>query len=215
MLTDEQWLLLKLGVKAAPWSLVSQTLNTVAGQTEYDIVQPVSGYTNSGKLHHIIRATGESDYPYLHVPFDDFSEMNYGQLPGGNTVNSLQFVAEKVSVYRAGGQEQTIRVVINPSPQSVLNYTLWFFAGSVDRSQALMTQRMAVAEVTDYINLKSAMALLPYCQWREDDVYNEEKKRTLAAGLQYQLSEFQPVFEEYIRNINAPRSFDMGMWDGR
>lgn len=213
MLTDEQWLLLKLGNTNRPWSLRSSTLTTVAGQSEYTVSNPISGGEYAGKPYFVIRSTGNDNLPYLEIPFEDFSDRYYGKMMPAGVVNSHLLVPEKVSFYRLGGNEQAFRVAISPTPQEVLTYTVWYQIGGVDRSTAGMDERMIVPEVTDYVDLKTTLFLLPYSQWYEDDEKNAGKKKEIAAGLMMQRDEYKPVFDQFIKDVHAPKTMEMGHWN--
>lgn len=213
MLVVEQVLNLRLLLTEKPWTLISSVITTVAGQSTYEIVQPVSGHQNSGKVHFIVRSTGNNDLPSLPVPFDDFCSLNYGKMPPAGEVNAGLIVPEKVSFYRTDMQDQKINAVIEPVPQEVLTYTVWFFAGALDRSDALMTSTAAIIELADYLDLKTAFTLLPYSEWRDDDVFNDTKRKSLGQALAAQIAELEPIVAEYISNINSPETFDMDHWD--
>jgi hypothetical protein len=219
MLIDEQALNLRLTNTQQPWSLISKTLATVAGTSEYTIDQPVSSYQNSGKVHYVIRSTGDADLPYLSVPFDDFSELNYGKMPTTGEVNANFIVPEKLSFYRANAQNQTQIAVIQPTPQEVLTYTIWYFVGSLDRSRALMSSVGPVSELSDWLDLKSMMALLPDSEWTDDVDMNERERKNRAVGFLFQLdgsngnNGLNTIVDKYLSNINAPKSFDLDFWD--
>lgn len=213
MLKDEQTLNLRLTQTRTPWNLISYTLTTVSGQSTYEIEQPVAAYQNSGKVHFVVRSTGNAELPSLPVPFDDFSSQNYGQMPGDGEVNRNFTTPERISFYRQNMQDQVVNAVIQPVPQEVLTYTIWFFTGSLDRSQALMTKVGPVTELTDYLDLKTALALLSYSEWRDDDAFNDRKRQTLGASLGLQIAELEPIVDKYIKDLNAPRSFDMDHWN--
>ena len=209
MLTVEQTLNLRLTNTRTPWNLISLTLTTVADQSVYEIDQPVALYQNSGKVHFVIRSTGNAELPQLPVPFDDFSSMNYGEMPQSGDVNRSLSVPEKISFYRTDMQDQVFKAVIQPVPQEVLTYTIYFFTGSLDRSQALMSSTGPVTELSDYLDLKAALALLPYSESRDDDQFNISNRQSLATGIGMQIAELEPIVEKYIKDLNAPRSFDM------
>ena len=209
MLTVEQTMNLRLTNSRQPWNLITKTITTVAGIDTYVIDQPVSANQNSGKAYFVVRSTGNLELPNLPVPFDDFSELDYGKLPGQGWVNQTLSVSEKISFYRANMQNATINAVIQPAPQEALTYIIWFFAGSLDRSQALMTGTAGITELSDYLDLKTAASLIGRSEWRDDDIFNDQKRKTLAAGIGMQLNDLEPIVEDYIGNINHPKSFEM------
>lgn len=219
MLTEEQALLLRLTNSNKPWALVSKTLTTVAGQSEYEITQPIASNQNSGKVYYIIRTTNQTDLPYISVPFDDFSSQNYGQLLPSANANDPLLLPELVSIYRKDAQSQKQYVVIQPAPQSVLTYTIYFKVGSLNRSAAAMTSTGPVSELNDWLDLTAAIHLLPYCEWKDDENYNDSRRRTLAAGLADQIGDINKRgslaynVDQYLRTINSSNTFDLDYWD--
>ncbi len=208
MCVDEQWLNLKLTNEGESWNLIWKDLTTEIGTSEYTIEQPVSSNQQSGKVYFAIRSTGDSELPYLPVPFDDLSELDYGQMP--SDVNSSFTVPEKLSVYRKDMQDQARVVVIQPTPQAVMTYRIYFYTGQVDRLQALMNQSGILTELSDYLDLKSSLALLSYAEWYEQDDRNDRKAAKILEGLRFQYNEYKPEVEDYISSINSPTSFDLG-----
>lgn len=211
-LQQEQMLLLRLSNTRKPWSLVSATITTVADQGTYTVEQPISSYQYPGKVHYVARATENSDLPYLSVPFDDFPDIEYGELPP-TTVNESLTVPERISFYRSGIQGQTFQAVISPTPQEALTYTVWFLTGSLDKSQALMTQTGPLTELADYIDLKAMLQLVGRCRWRDDEQFNATEQARLATGFERKISDYEPIVEKYIQNIDAPASFEMDHWN--
>lgn len=213
MLMAEQALILRLTNTRQPWHLVSYDLATVADQESYTITQPISAYQNSGKVHYVIRATGNSDAPYLSIPYDDFSDRDFGNMPAAGEVNASLSVPEKISFYRANVQDQTIKAVISPVPQEVLNYTIWFFVGNLDRSHALIASGGPILELSDYLDLNAARNVLDLCEWRDDPQYNDMKYKKRMAAISGQISMLEPVVDEYIKSMNGPKTFDMDYWN--
>lgn len=213
MATDEQALILRLTNTGQPWALVSKTLTTVAEQSEYAISQPVSASQNVGKVYYVIRSTGDENLPYVSVPYDDYSELNYGRMPAESDINASFSVPEKISFYRLNAQDQTQYAAIQPTPQDVMTYTIWYLVASIDRSEMAMASVGPVAELSDWLDLQSAAALLADAQWSKDRDINKDERETRGAGIKFQLEKWEPIVSKYIRNINAPKTFDIGYWN--
>ena len=213
MLTVEQSFILRLTNTRATWHLIDYTLTTEEDVDTYEIEQPAAAYQNSGKVHFVLRSTDNEQIPSLPVPFDDFSTPHSGQMPAAGQVNPALYVPERISFYRTNIQNQAIKAVISPTPQEVLTYTIWFFAGSLDRDRALMANTGPITELSDYLDLKTVFALLPYAEWRDDDQFNENKRRSLGTVIGAQIAELEPIVDTYIKDLNAPKSFDMNNWN--
>lgn len=207
MLVTEQTLNLRLSVTGKPWNLISKTITTTVGTPSYEIEQPVADYQNSGKVHFVVRATERDELPFLPVPFDDFSEQNYGEMQAG--VNSALIVPEKISFYRANIQNQVINAVLQPVPQEALAYTIYFLAGYLDRSQALMNGTGPIMELADLCDMKTAVSLLPYADWSDVPEANAGKRKEIAATLMLQIAELEPLAEKYLSQLNGPKTFSM------
>ncbi len=215
MLIEEQTMLNRLTQTRQAWNLTAPyILNTIAGQSEYTIAQPVGTHVDGGKVYFVVRATGEAENPYIPVEYDDYSEQNYGKMMSpANSVNRFR-AEELISFYRAGAQDQSIKAVIQPAPQEILRYEITFYTGALVRDLAAMDKAAALPELADYLDVKSSLALLPYCFWKGFSIAeNREKRKDLSAGLLFQFSEIKPVAENYILQINSPTSFDMDYWN--
>lgn len=217
MLIEEQTLSNRLTNTNQAWNLISFDVTTVKGQTEYPITSPVINGEQAGKVYFVVRATGKSELPFIGVPFDDFNALDYGKMADG--INQKFAVGERISFYRKGGQNQQNVAVIQPTPSEALTYTISFYSGTIDRLAALMTKQAPVTEIADYIDLKAAIALVPYAEWRKDDNYNRSRRQELAAGLMFQHGAMDRpdtlagIVNTYIKQVNSPATFDLGYWD--
>jgi hypothetical protein len=213
MLITQQTMNLRLTNTGRPWNIISKELATVADTSTYEIEQPVALYQNSGKVHFVIRTTGDTNLPYIEIPFDDFSDQRYGQMPPNGIVNSSLMAPEKITFYRTNIQDQIINAVITPTPQEVLTYTIWFFVGALDRSHALTTNVPGLPELADYEDIQTAALLLADSRWKQDDKYNAAERINRSASLAAQMAILEPIVDQYIKDINSPKSFDMGHWN--
>lgn len=208
MLMSERKLNLMLTNEDKPWNLLAPvTLPSVIGQTEYTIAEPASANQNSGKLYMVLRSTADSQMPYISVPFDDFNDLDYGVMPP--SVNASFWAPEKVSVYRQDSQNQTRKVVITPTPTEVLSYQLWFYPATLDRAFALMTGTAAIEEASDWLDLDTAISLLPVCRWTDDKKENQAQAQFIGAGLTRDFQMVDKIITEYIKQINGAKSFDL------
>lgn len=213
MLVDEQSLLNRLTNTGQPWSLIDFDFTSVAGKSEYD-VSPFDG--DPGKVYFVYRQTNHPDIPALPIEFEEFNQLPLGKLPTNQ--NTLLSAYERISFYRLYGQEQQIKAVIKPTPVESNRYKVYFHTGQIDRSTASMSQSSILAEFSDYLDLKTAIALLPYTIWlpetnKENRVFNQERRKEIGAGLIFQLQSQERIFNDYIENINSSKSFDMDCWN--
>jgi hypothetical protein len=61
-------------------------------------------------------------------------------------------------------------------------------------------------EFATLVQLRNAVALLPYTRWSEDPAADMERKKELAAAFQYQLERKERLFAEYKSSVNQPRT---------
>lgn len=213
MLKDEQELNLRLTNTGQAWGLMTSAFNSVAGTTEYDLT-PDSKSQEPGKVYLVIRTTNDENMPYVAVPFDDYNNMDYGKMPSG--VNEALTVPEKISFYRTDFQSQVRKAVLHPTPVEALAYTIYQFIGSLDRSKASMNAVGPVTELADWLDLKSARALLSRCEWRAgDDLYNAGQYKKYQESIDWELGDVERpgslayIVHDYIKQLNGARSFDM------
>lgn len=207
MAKDEQLLMLRVTNIGQPWILSSQSVTTSEGTTEYDLASAI------GKVYYVTRTTGDTNIPYLSVPYDDFSDLNYGNMPSVSDVNRGLYVPEKIAFYRSNAQGQGQHIVLSPTPQGAMTYTIWHFPGAQDRTTIDMDSAGPIAELSDWLDMQSALALLPGAEWSESDDKNELERRNRSRGLEKQLEKWEPIVTTYLQNIAGQRSLDLGYWN--
>lgn len=212
MFQVEQTLNLRLANTGQPWALVSHSFSSVIGQTEYEIPTPVSGAIRAGKIYSAFRSTGNDRLPFVAIETEDFSQQTFGKMP--LQVNDFGFAPEKISVYRSDLDNQKLKIVLQPTPTEVLNYTLYFHAGALDRAEALMTDEHSLPELMDYLDLKTELILLPACEWQgfSPDL-NFARRKELRESLLLQIADLEPIVDQYIDQIAGPQTFEMGHWN--
>lgn len=214
MLIEEQADNLRITNSRQAANLISHTLQTVSGQREYTIPAPVASNGYAGKVYFVVRSTGNDYRDYLPVQYDDYNSLDYGQMPGDGIVNASLITPEKISFYRSGPQDQSIKAVISPTPMEILTYEIKFYTGNLDPAYAAMDKAGVMPEIVDLRDIRTALALLPYCEWPgKDEAAGDRHMQRLEKGLGFQLADKKPVVDDYIKQLNSPKSFDMGCWD--
>lgn len=107
--------------------------------------------------------------------------------------------------------EQELQMWIN-----VLNpdWQLSIYLPAPNRSLTDMSTAAVLPEIADYLDVKSALFLLPYSEWGEDENVNTAKRTSLAASLSARLATLFPLTEQYLKKITLTPSFEMGYWHG-
>ncbi len=219
MLMDESTLLLKLANTGQPWN-VSAPVNVrvYPGKQEYRLgAEPGN---DVGKIYFVTYLNGANrSGEEIPVVFTDFNDSGRGTIrnPAGDGVHIEPYFSPNsgISFVRRGGE---IFAHLNRSPASSGTYRIYSFAGTEDRYSATMDGNSAAAELVDYTDLNTALALLPYAEWRSDDAaenqnYNINRQNSIGKGLMMQLQRLEPLVEDFIMTLNQPTTFDMPYWN--
>ena len=211
MLTSEQTLNLRLTNTHQAWNLMTSEFESVAGQSIYDLPPSGANHATPGKVYFVIRSDANNATPYLPVEYDEFSALYFDQQDLSERIGTL--APERISFYRTAAQNQALKAILRPTPTGVFTYQITSYTGSLDRLYATMDGTAQVAELSDYLDLSSALVLLPYTKWSNDAAMNSDRRREIAAALNYQLERLESIVEEYIENLNQPAAARMGYWN--
>ncbi len=213
-LSEEQDIITMLNNTAQPWTVAEFTLNYRPGLAYYDI-----NVNDMGKILYVVRLTQNSYIPAIPVPFTDLANLQYGTLWNTfyNCYNGLgsYFLSETIeqmAFYRTGAVNQQVRVQIQPQPVESCQYVISYLVGPISQDDPLETTA-ALPEFATVIQLRAAMALLPYTQWTEDRGQDLERKKELAAAFQYQLARKELQMKDYVRQLTHARMVDVEDWN--
>jgi len=194
------------------WATAEYTLNFTPSQNVYQI-----NVSDWGKVLFVVKETTNPYIPYLPVPFDDVSAMNYGTVWGwfNNSYAqafSLTETPERMSFSRVGAVNPQITVTINPVPQQSATYILTYLPGYIGTDDPLETA-IQLPEHAELVRLRMAMALLPSAEWFSDEGANVIRRKELMQSFAYQLDRKEALFKTYIGGINRPRTVDIEDWN--
>jgi len=194
-----------------PWATAEYQLNYTTNQSKYPI-----NVNNFGKVLQVLKVTGNTWLPYVPVPFDDLTEQTYGRLLFDfygvyGSVFPMSETPEHMSFYRSSVLNSQYMVEIQPMPATNWEYIITYMPGYIGVDDPL-SAAIQLPEYAELVRLRAAMALLTYSAWYEDDEMNRKKREDLAKGFAYQLARKEALFSKYIRNINIPRTVDIGHW---
>ena len=190
------------------WATAEYQLNFTPSQNVYQI-----NVSDWGKVLYCVKETTNPYIPYLPVPFDDVSEMNYGTVWGWFNNSYAQAFAlketpERMSFSRVGAVNSQITVTINPVPQQSATYILTYLPGYIGTDDPLETA-IQMPEHAELVRLRMAMALLPSAEWFEEEAANIARRQDLSSSFAFQLQRKEDLFQKYIRGINKPRMVDI------
>lgn len=212
-ISEEMDVVNQLNNTGKPWGTAEYQLNYTPSQTTYTI-----NAQDWGKVLFVVKVTGNPYVPYVPVPFDDITEQNYGTILTSfygvyGTIFPLSETPEKMSFYRDGVTNAQYKVSIQPAPAVSWTYIITYMPGYIGTGDALETA-VQMPEHSELIRLRSAVALLNYSKWGDDEAFNRQKRSDLMQGFMYQLDRKEKLFSRYIQSINIPRMTEIESWRG-
>lgn len=197
-----------------PWATATWTLNYRCGQSKYPI-----NVTDWGKVLYVVKVTGNAWMPYVNVPFSDLEGQLYGKVwPSFPTGCGTGFypwtdTPEQICFYRQGVLDAQFMCEINPQPTQSAQYIITYIPGYIGESDPL-SANVQMPEHVELLRLRTAMSLLPYSKWHDDEDENRAKRKELAMGFAYQLERKEQMFKSYIANITIPKDVFVDSWNG-
>lgn len=203
----EQLMANRLNNTGRPWAVKTFNFNSSSATDTYTI-----SATDFGKPLVVIKATGEEALPYVQVPFDDYNQIEYGEIPSGVSEVTPWGIwsptQEKITFYREGMIDPVMKMKLNPLPQDAQTYTVSYLVGAIGRSDAI-TVNYGIPEHAHLVEIQNAMSQLPYAKWFEDEKMNSGKRQEMVIGLKFQLDHLQPVFDNYVRDLTHGRPVEV------
>lgn len=192
-----------------PWAVQEYQLNYNPNQSTYTI-----DADDWGKVMYVVRETFNPYVQYIDVPFDDLGNLHYGVTWQGwyGTLFPFTQTPERMSFYREGVMDASIKVKIYPQPQQSFTYHIGYVPGYIGTENSLESA-LQLPEHAELVRLRAQTALLPYAKWHEDEAANSAKRQELAASFAYQLQRKESLFDNFIRNINLPRTVTVEDWN--
>lgn len=188
-LAEEQRIANSLNNTGKAWSTQTYTLNYPAGgQNTFTI-----NAANFGKVLFVTRLLPQNPYiSAIPVPFTDINELQYGTILApfysiySNWMTVPANTIEKMAFYREGVINPQFKVKIEPLPRESCQYEITYLVGAVGRDDPLEST-LAVPEYAVLIQLRNALAQLPYAEWSDDVNYNLMRKKELRESFLFQL----------------------------
>lgn len=218
LMTEEMRMMNALNNSGQPWAVNTYQLNYTPGLDTYEI-----NVSDFGRPILVVRETTNQFVPYIPVPFDQITELQYGTI-WNNFWNSwaaplvLPETLEHIAFYRSGQNNQQYLCKIQPQPMTSAVYIISYIPGAIGQEDPLQTSP-ALAEYQELLRLRVADALLPYTQWSTDRTKDIERKAELRESFAFQLngtdgkSGWEYSFKEYIRSLVVPRMGDIDSWN--
>lgn len=188
----------ELNNTSSPWAYSTENISVVADTDTYTLTS-----TNFGKPLSVVTYSTDDGHIETRIPFFEVQNLTfdwgqprnaasgYWQLDSSNT-----FSAERVAFYRDAGTN-TVKVKFGPLPKATATYTVLYSIGDWTDDVAL-TATPLLSEHHSVFEIPAALSLLPSSKWTQDEAANIEKRKELAAAMQWELSMFEPVWLTYI-----------------
>jgi hypothetical protein len=211
-LSEEANILNATNNTGVPWAVNVYQLIYSPGQTKYEI-----GVTDFGKPYLVTRVV---DGPYItriNVPFGDLNQQRYGAVWQGYANSgpwTIESTTEKMSFFREGVTDSQYYASIEPAPQDTATYEITYVPGVASQDDPLSSVTQ-LPEHAALVQLRTAVALLPYAKWYEDEKENRIKRRELSEALIYQLNRpggKEELFKRYVSSIALPKPTEIGDW---
>lgn len=211
-ISTEMDILNKTNNSGRPWALSTYQLNYTVGQDTYSI-----NVNDFGKVMYVERLQGDPYIRYVNVPFSDVNNQDYGTVwqYGSNSYGVVPWITEtpeRMSFYRDGVLNSQCKVRIQPEPQTSWTYLVHYMPGVLSNDDPLASA-VQLPEHASLAQLRNAVALLPYAQWGDDKAENDNIRKRLAAGFEYQLNIKEPLFREYVKSIAVPKPTFVEDWN--
>lgn len=211
-LRHEGQMFLRLSNTGTAWAVKSFELVSDPDTDTYDVEASSQPIADFGKPLFVIRSTNNTNVPYVEVLFSDLRQQSYGVIP--ETISDVTPAGvyspsiERLSFYREGAVNPVNKVKINPVPKTAQTYTITYSVGNVGRGDDL-DSTYAIPELSAWVELHTAMSLLPYCKWDESADVNAAQKKELAAAFAFQLETVNATANDYLRDIVNPRPVEV------
>lgn len=210
-ISEEQDVLNTLNNTGKAWTTAETQLVLNPSLDTYEISD-----TNFGKPIFVVRPTGNQYQPYISVPFTDVNSLDYNTIWNGfapvyTGLFGESVTPEKMAFYRTGAVNSQYMVKIQPMPSENHTYTITYLVGYMGNDDPL-SAAITLPEHAVLIQLRAAMALLPYAEWYDDEEMNRAKRKELAGTFLYQLERKEALFNTYVRSISHPKTVQTDDW---
>lgn len=181
------------------WTLDETALSVAAGQDTYTLNvgseygKAINVYTvDESNPNHVERSIPFFETQNLQYDWGLPDNVGSWMLTGDGSFHT----AQRFAISRSFEGDVVVRV--KPTPQLACSYVFQFSTGYVANSLSLDTtvlleQHHAVPET------QSAISLLSRCRWSDDIAADRDRRKDLAASLQYDLTTFNKDFEDFLR----------------
>lgn len=174
------------------WTVGDTTLQTVEGQSDYEI-----GEVGVGKVLDVTTLYPSGDYTSeRQVAFFDLTDVidEEGWNAGG---------ARRIAFYRKGGQG-SLWARVRPVPDAAVDYSITFSTGTWAQD-AVLDDSPFLREHHHLFACEIARDALPAAEWWSDEKENRLRRAELFNALSRRVEQYGREFDLYVAALNAPR----------
>jgi hypothetical protein len=207
-----QHFLTELNIYGNNWAVDETVLTITPNVAEYTL--PVEGF---GKPIEVL-AINPADPAYVNRPVDFFElgdlnydwdmPANFGQAWGG--IDGSPHSTQRIAFYRKNGN---VKARVLPAPGQAAQFRVLYQVGVFGETTPL-DEDVLMPEHHALIEVRTALAVLPHCEWFDQEDSNVRRRTELKASLMDQEAQLARVFRANIINQtanNAPNSREL--WD--
>lgn len=196
------------------WIVNEVTVNYRCGQDSYAL-----NCTDFGKPLFVLRATGNCYVPWLPVPFDDITDLQYGRILGayfGSCGVAFPYLypntLERMAFYRSGDEASQPMVKIQPAPNTNAEYVIHYMPGWRGDNDPLSAQ-VNLPEHVNLLRLRETLSALKYAEWYDNMQDNMIRRTELRREFQDELMRRESAYKQYIASITHGRTTDVADWN--
>lgn len=201
--TQLQTFVNRANLTSRPWAVDELTL-VVVGNTE-DYAIPADSRFGKPIL---VRAVYPSNPSFIErdVDFVELGEFNFDwDMPknfgGYYTSDGTPNNAARLAFFRKGGTDQ-VWVRVLPIPSTSAQYQILYQIGVYGETTPL-SETPLLPEHHALIEVWTALAVLPHCEWDDDAAANQSRRKELAITLDMDRQRLETVFTSYLRTTSA------------
>ena len=183
------------------WALKSDYTLVVAANTSDYLLAIDPSY---GKPLQVLTTYPQNpSYIQRYVDFVEFADLNFNwpypvNLSSWLYTDGSNCTAARMAFYYKDNGSRWVRVL--PQPQLTASYLVSFASGDW-ASAANIEGSPVLSQFHSLVETWAATSILPSCQWLDDQRYNMDHRKELAASLLNDQSKMEDGFNRYCRNL--------------
>lgn len=201
--TQVQAFLNEANLTGRPWAVDELSLVVAANGEDYAI--PADSHFGKPIL---VRTVYPSNPSHIEsdVDFVDLGEFNSDwpfpkDFGGGFSLDGSPNTASRMAFFRKSGTDQ-VYVRVLPIPRQSASYQVLYQVGVYGETVPL-DETPLLPEHHALLEVRTALAALPHCEWSDDQRANDNKRERLAAALTAEHNLLYPLFKRYIATTSA------------